>query len=838
MRDYSSIESVPSNNLEGNDLLQYSSMSDLIVRKPKPAASPPSAVGFLKMASLMVLSAILAVLCVIFLISNTGWGVSNGTADIGDGIDDYLPRGIVIASKTKFTLVRDGYKTMPYFTSDLSTSSIVKYTILSGFDAVIEPHANMQFRYLSGASETASVVKYSVCADDDVDECYTGQYSADDDSESEMVAVACSPFSKYTIQAEEFDKSGTSIQSFSGTGLCMYVRREIRDLSSDDLSAAMDAMYTLWATDESSGQDLYGEKYHDASYFAAAHDFNSAQPDSDHIHEGLGFVPQHIKLTNMFEESVQSVDPSFALPYWDFTIDVSQNSTIYDSYMFTEDTFGTLTKPTNAFWGFTWSDDSLKSASIQDGRWKKLKVEKNTRYPDLGNAFGYMRGPWNMNPSPYLTRFSAYTPSLPSCFEYYGGLGMKDFMESLANAKNGPHASTHGVIGSVYGCDKMDYLREDEGLIKDEDSQLSMCKKWGFYLKELYRAGYISSGSDCTAESSLEEDDIDCSFTCNAEKYDSLLTEIKFLVSASYLNSGMKTSDWEKIRDFLCEGDGYKIFVGDHLESASAFDPSFWSIHPTQERLLQLKYMVGISFGEKDWPTDFENQYVCDKPSCYEGDSKDYYSKCCYGHFAYDQMLDFTTGNASQGFGPTNFRTLRDTDPTSDNYAMTYIYDDFDWDHCDEDFNGLIVNLFKQQASTDSPSAESTSKPTHKPTQAPTEEGETLKPTHKPTHAPTDSSDFMTSKPSHNPDTTHEPTGVEETNAPSHKPTHAPTKAPADASDTTDTSSTDSPVATELTDKPTHYPTKYPSLYPTETPTEAAPSTNSPSHYPTRGPTE
>ena len=30
----------------------------------------------------------------------------------------------------------------------------------------------------------------------------------------------------------------------------------------------------------------------------------------DHIHEGLGFLPQHIKLTNMFEVAIQAVDPS------------------------------------------------------------------------------------------------------------------------------------------------------------------------------------------------------------------------------------------------------------------------------------------------------------------------------------------------------------------------------------------------------------------------------------------------------------------------------------------------------------------------------------------------
>jgi len=57
-----------------------------------------------------------------------------------------------------------------------------------------------------------------------------------------------------------------------------------------------------------------------------------------------------MKLTNMFEEAVQAVDPAVALPYWDFTIDVAENITIFESFVFTEDTFGSITKPISAYW--------------------------------------------------------------------------------------------------------------------------------------------------------------------------------------------------------------------------------------------------------------------------------------------------------------------------------------------------------------------------------------------------------------------------------------------------------------------------------------------------------
>lgn len=400
------------------------------------------------------------------------------------GSDDYTPRGIVTSASIKFNLVRVGYDPLPYFSSGTSViDSIVQYKIFDGFDTVIEPNVDMQFAYRDDdeRDSSAAYVKYALYAVDDDDDFYSGLYSVEIDDVTN-INVNCSPHAQYFISMNEYDASNEILRSSVGKGLCMYVRREIQGLSVDDLQSAMDAMYVLWSTSEEDGQELYGENFHSASYFAAAHDFNAAQMDSDHIHEGLGFVPQHIKLTNMFEQAVQAVDPSFALPYWDFTIDVARNLTIYESFMFTENTFGTLTKPKSSYWGFTYTDDSLDSTAVQDGRWKNLEAEVNTRFADMGNAFGYMRGPWNMNPSPYLTRFSAYSPSLPTCSEYYGGLGMRDFMDSLANARNGPHASTHGVIGSVFGCDKLDQFRES-GIIKDADSQLSICKKWGFYMK-------------------------------------------------------------------------------------------------------------------------------------------------------------------------------------------------------------------------------------------------------------------------------------------------------------------------------------------------------------------
>jgi putative NIF3 family GTP cyclohydrolase 1 type 2 len=36
------------------------------------------------------------------------------------------------------------------------------------------------------------------------------------------------------------------------------------------------------------------------------HHFNAAWQDSDHIHEGNGFLAQHMKMTNIFESAMQA----------------------------------------------------------------------------------------------------------------------------------------------------------------------------------------------------------------------------------------------------------------------------------------------------------------------------------------------------------------------------------------------------------------------------------------------------------------------------------------------------------------------------------------------------
>jgi hypothetical protein len=238
----------------------------------------------------------------------------------------------------------------------------------------------------------------------------------------------------------------------------------------------------------------------------------------------------------------------------------------------------------------------------------------------------------------------------------------------------------------------MDPLRE-QGLFVSATQQNNFCQKWSFLIKELYRKNFLSGAAkgDCSYKT-LTASGQTCNFICNEDKYEHMGSQLSLLIAAEY--TGTLTQDqYNVFRDFICDGDGAKIFAGDHLESASPADPSFWPVHPTLERLVQAKYLSG-GFPDSTWPSDSVNEYVCDKAQCYDEDGvQGYYASCCYGHYENDQLLDFITPDKNAGTGPTNAAIWKGTDPRSVEYTMTYIYQDFDWSHCNQDFAYLIEQL-------------------------------------------------------------------------------------------------------------------------------------------------
>lgn len=80
-------------------------------------------------------------------------------------------------------------------------------------------------------------------------------------------------------------------------------------------------MSTVWHTETVDGQALYGKAFYNIDYFNKYHLSQASSFSCDHMHDGLGFMTQHVALTVKFERALQAVDPSVAMHYWDFTID-------------------------------------------------------------------------------------------------------------------------------------------------------------------------------------------------------------------------------------------------------------------------------------------------------------------------------------------------------------------------------------------------------------------------------------------------------------------------------------------------------------------------------------
>ena len=597
------------------------------------------------------------------------------------------------SSFVSFTVNRVGYDYVD------TKNEISSYKHLEAYDFIVEPYAAMQIS-VSGYTSTQSDIyyKFKVCLDGSQTKCQEGKNSVVPSVEGSPVMVKCTAGETFSIKVAQVDVStGTATKTTTKSGYCSYVRREIRALSEDDLSATMDALYTMYSVSTSDGQELYGEDYYDSSHLLQFHHFNSAWQEADHIHEGNGFLLQHIKMTNLVEKSLQAINPALSLPYWDFTVDQANGKSSINSDVMTSDIFGSMKGPADMTWGFTYGADSVTNGAIVDGRFAGLKAEMNTVYPELLAGYGYMRAPWNMNPSPYISRFAMdyqIGTNLPSCQEHYNMLSYTDMMDYFYDIQYGPHATTHSLTGGIYGCDLMKPLLE-AGYASDESSLKMICSQWIFYLKEFYRYNFITPKTGCTVS-----DDVDsstCGFTCNADSTYDIIFSLKNKISGQ-VPANMDTEGWTAWKDFICTGDGGKIFSGDHLESASPADPSFWVIHPTLERLTHAKLMVGGFISEK-WESDKVNDKVCDKASCYISDygDQDYYDECCYGHYEFDQVLDYVSGNKTNFIGSSNADIFKATDPRYATYSMTYVYDSFTWDHCSDlkslDFTGLLSNI-------------------------------------------------------------------------------------------------------------------------------------------------
>ena len=97
-----------------------------------------------------------------------------------------------------------------------------------------------------------------------------------------------------------------------------YIRREVRSLTDTDRNTFFKALKIMYETELDEGKKIYGEKFNNAEYFLLKHLNGAGRSDCDHWHDGAAFINKHLAFTLEAEQSLQSIDKTIAMPYWEY----------------------------------------------------------------------------------------------------------------------------------------------------------------------------------------------------------------------------------------------------------------------------------------------------------------------------------------------------------------------------------------------------------------------------------------------------------------------------------------------------------------------------------------
>lgn len=124
-----------------------------------------------------------------------------------------------------------------------------------------------------------------------------------------VVYVFERPAKEYTVRLTEESvgrKGELHVRSITASVMCKYVRREIRQLTTEDRIAYFEAMETLAKTDMETGVATYGERFVNLQYMTKKHLYgDSCTP----YHSGNSFFTAHAAFTLQLDQ-VRCVDGS------------------------------------------------------------------------------------------------------------------------------------------------------------------------------------------------------------------------------------------------------------------------------------------------------------------------------------------------------------------------------------------------------------------------------------------------------------------------------------------------------------------------------------------------
>jgi len=475
-----------------------------------------------------------------------------------------------------------------------------------------------------------------------------------------------------------------------------YVRRDIRKLGGSDLSAYLDAARTLYDVSTEEGQSLYGSNYKDMAYFTKVYVTNSV-PDKQHdrFHDGMGFLSQHIALTSEYERALQAVNPSVALPFWDFTQDmvmIKKKAKVEKKAIDYQDLW-TLDLWTEDYFGVT--DTTLHT--VTEGRFAYLSIPKlsvTTTTSHSKNPYGYMRSPWNLETSAYVSRYHTScgedlgvldtdeSTEWPSCRLHHQAVtDISAYAEFVGYLANDGHSGVHRMIGGSGGdCDDW----SDMKLLLGPERVIDLKTMSTVIGRHVWREEMCKepSSSECIDSTTGEQTSSSCKMYCTGCHEDKFTADemSKYQSLFSSFDDATHFQSAQMVRKVFCDS---TILLGDHGDASSASDVSFWPIHPTLERLLHYKQLVNPL---TDYTWDGSTYWSDWNSECLWGATFD---TDCNGHGETDvtvsKMRVYDEDEKDFIFKALTNREIIDMTLPTNSYKLPYVYEDFSYDHCESE---------------------------------------------------------------------------------------------------------------------------------------------------------
>jgi hypothetical protein len=223
-------------------------------------------------------------------------------------------------------------------------------------------------------------------------------------------------------------------------------------------------------------------------------------------------------------------------------------------------------------------------------------------YATSRNSYGLTRSPWNSYNSPLLTRFIGGGSALgeaptitidetqmSTCSVLNWTLAESTTLRAFnAYGEGQSHGPIHMYTGGFSNTPNFTSRLGAIGLSEDDELIDQM---WGdgqttpfapdffSHLKSLWRYGYLTCPSACSMDTPVT----DCKCTCNATEVWDDYTVMRSVLKSPIAMFGNESAFG--LLELLCTSN---VMLGDHASSASGADPSFWALHGTVERYLQV----------------------------------------------------------------------------------------------------------------------------------------------------------------------------------------------------------------------------------------------------------